>query len=100
MEHEDLKQIGITAYGHRHKLIKGMEKIVSKHGKIKTYLLITVVKIIYKERFKSPKIFSYYMKLGTFKAVKFFSTMYHNLFIKKCFYQIEYLPIFSTSLLM
>lgn len=34
MEHEDLKQIGITAYGYRHKLIKGMEKLVSKHGKI------------------------------------------------------------------
>lgn len=33
MEHEDLKQIGITAYGYRHKLVKGMEKIVSKHGK-------------------------------------------------------------------
>lgn len=32
MEHEDLKQIGITAYGYRHKLIKGMEKLVSKHG--------------------------------------------------------------------
>lgn len=32
MEHEDLKQIGITAYGNRHKLIKGMEKLVSKHG--------------------------------------------------------------------
>lgn len=32
MEHQDLKQIGITAYGYRHKLIKGMEKIVSKHG--------------------------------------------------------------------
>lgn len=32
MEHEDLKQIGITAYGYRHKLIKGMEKIVLKHG--------------------------------------------------------------------
>lgn len=34
MEHEDLKQIGITAYGYRHKLIKGMEKLVSKHGNL------------------------------------------------------------------
>ncbi|VVC35473.1 Hypothetical protein CINCED_3A004169 [Cinara cedri] len=32
MDHEDLKQIGIATYGHRHKLIKGMEKLVSKHG--------------------------------------------------------------------
>ena len=29
MGHEDLKQIGITAFGHRHKLIKGIEKLVS-----------------------------------------------------------------------
>ena len=32
MGHEDLKQIGITAYGHRHKLIKGLEKLVSGNG--------------------------------------------------------------------
>jgi hypothetical protein len=29
MGHEDLKQIGVTAYGHRHKLIKGVEKLYS-----------------------------------------------------------------------
>jgi len=29
MGHEDLKQIGITAFGHRHKLIKGIEKLLS-----------------------------------------------------------------------
>ena len=33
MGHEDLKQIGITAYGHRHKLIKGLEKLMSGNGK-------------------------------------------------------------------
>jgi tankyrase len=33
MNHEDLKQIGVTAYGHRHKLIKGIEKLVSGKGK-------------------------------------------------------------------
>lgn len=38
MDHDDLKQIGILAYGQRHKLIKGMERIVSKHGKILTNL--------------------------------------------------------------
>lgn len=39
MEHEDLKQIGITAYGYRHKLIKGMEKLVSKHGNLIFYFI-------------------------------------------------------------
>ncbi|XP_046385397.1 poly [ADP-ribose] polymerase tankyrase [Ischnura elegans] len=29
MGHEDLKQVGISAYGHRHKLIKGIEKLYS-----------------------------------------------------------------------
>lgn len=33
MGHEDLKQIGITAFGHRHKLIKGLEKLLSGNGK-------------------------------------------------------------------
>ena len=32
MGHEDLKQIGITAFGHRHKLIKGLEKLLSGNG--------------------------------------------------------------------
>ena len=40
MGHEDLKQIGITAYGHRHKLIKGLEKLVSGNGNIKFLALI------------------------------------------------------------
>ncbi|XP_015178417.1 PREDICTED: tankyrase-2 isoform X3 [Polistes dominula] len=29
MCHEDLKQVGVTAYGYRHKLIKGMEKLLT-----------------------------------------------------------------------
>ena len=29
MGHEDLKQIGVSAYGYRHKLIKGMEKLLN-----------------------------------------------------------------------
>ena len=37
MGHEDLKQIGITAYGHRHKLIKGLEKLVSGNGEFTTH---------------------------------------------------------------
>lgn len=32
MSHEDLKQVGITAYGYRHKLIKGAERLVSGFG--------------------------------------------------------------------
>lgn len=32
MGHEDLRQIGVTAFGHRHKLIKGLEKLVSGNG--------------------------------------------------------------------
>ena len=32
MGHEDLKQIGITAFGHRHKLLKGIEKLLSGNG--------------------------------------------------------------------
>jgi hypothetical protein len=32
MNHDDLKQIGVVAYGHRHKLIKGVEKLVSGNG--------------------------------------------------------------------
>ena len=28
MGHEELKQIGVTAYGHRHKLLKGIEKLL------------------------------------------------------------------------
>lgn len=32
MNHEDLKQIGISAYGFRHKLIKGMERLMTNCG--------------------------------------------------------------------
>jgi len=33
MGHDDLKQIGVSAYGYRHKLIKGIEKLISQNGK-------------------------------------------------------------------
>lgn len=33
MGHEELKLIGVHAYGHRHKIIKGLEKAYSKQGK-------------------------------------------------------------------
>lgn len=28
MGHEELKEIGINAYGHRHKLLKGLERLL------------------------------------------------------------------------
>lgn len=34
MGHEELKQIGVNAYGHRHKLIKGIEKLCGGHSSI------------------------------------------------------------------
>lgn len=34
MGHEDLKQIGVSAYGHRHKIIKGIEKLVSGNAPV------------------------------------------------------------------
>lgn len=36
MGHEDLKQIGVSAYGFRHKLIKGMERLVANCGGLST----------------------------------------------------------------
>ena len=33
MGHDELKDIGITAYGHRHKIIKGVEKLLATHGR-------------------------------------------------------------------
>lgn len=36
MGHEELKQVGITAYGHRHRLIKGIEKLLTGPGKLAT----------------------------------------------------------------
>lgn len=29
MGHKELKEIGINAYGHRHKIIKGVERLIS-----------------------------------------------------------------------
>ena len=35
MGHEELKEIGINAYGHRHKLIKGVERLLGgQQGKL------------------------------------------------------------------
>uniref|UniRef100_A0ABM0N060 Poly [ADP-ribose] polymerase n=1 Tax=Saccoglossus kowalevskii TaxID=10224 RepID=A0ABM0N060_SACKO len=32
MGHEELKEIGVNAYGHRHKLIKGLERLLGGHN--------------------------------------------------------------------
>ncbi|XP_076060253.1 tankyrase isoform X2 [Oratosquilla oratoria] len=32
MGHEELKTIGVNAYGHRHKLLKGVEKLINQHN--------------------------------------------------------------------
>ncbi len=32
MGHDELKDIGINAYGHRHKILKGVEKLIATHG--------------------------------------------------------------------
>ena len=32
MGHDELKDIGLNAYGHRHKVIKGVEKLMASHG--------------------------------------------------------------------
>lgn len=38
MGHEELKEIGINAYGHRHKLIKGVERLLGgQQGKQTLY---------------------------------------------------------------
>lgn len=40
MGHEELKEIGINAYGHRHKLIKGVERLLGgQQGKVFLILL-------------------------------------------------------------
>lgn len=38
MKHEELKEIGISAYGHRFKILKGIEKLKSSQRKILTSL--------------------------------------------------------------
>ena len=48
MGHEDLKQIGISAFGHRHKLIKGIEKLLSGNGKLKTLANSVAIKKLVK----------------------------------------------------
>ncbi len=41
MGHEELKEIGINAYGHRHKLIKGVERLLAA-SKVPSVFYFTV----------------------------------------------------------
>lgn len=51
MGHEELKEIGINAYGHRHKLIKGVERLLGgQQGETNTSSLFGSAKISDKER--------------------------------------------------
>lgn len=34
MGHDELKEVGINAYGHRHKILKGIEKLAASKGQI------------------------------------------------------------------
>ncbi|XP_051523542.1 poly [ADP-ribose] polymerase tankyrase-2 isoform X1 [Myxocyprinus asiaticus] len=40
MGHKELKEIGINAYGHRHKIIKGVERLMSGPQSLNTYLTL------------------------------------------------------------
>ncbi|XP_051959075.1 poly [ADP-ribose] polymerase tankyrase-2-like isoform X2 [Xyrauchen texanus] len=40
MGHKELKEIGINAYGHRHKIIKGVERLISGPQSLNTYLTL------------------------------------------------------------
>ena len=37
MGHDELKEVGINAYGHRHKILKGMEKLIASKGWLMIY---------------------------------------------------------------
>ncbi|XP_042313630.1 poly [ADP-ribose] polymerase tankyrase-2 isoform X3 [Sceloporus undulatus] len=40
MGHKELKEIGINAYGHRHKIMKGVERLISGQQGLNTYLTL------------------------------------------------------------
>lgn len=40
MGHKELKEIGINAYGHRHKIIKGVERLISGQQGIYLFQII------------------------------------------------------------
>uniref|UniRef100_A0A4W6EP58 Poly [ADP-ribose] polymerase n=1 Tax=Lates calcarifer TaxID=8187 RepID=A0A4W6EP58_LATCA len=40
MGHRELKEIGINAYGHRHKIIKGVERLISEYCCLNPYLTL------------------------------------------------------------
>ena len=75
MGHEDLKQIGISAFGHRHKLIKGIEKLLSGNGKPKNssnYVLLT------DKCFKLTNFFNVHKKVFIFLHISKSSTLFYT----------------------
>ena len=75
MGHEDLKQIGISAFGHRHKLIKGIEKLLSGNGKPKNssnYVLLT------DKCFKLTIFFNVHKKVFIFLHISKSSTLFYT----------------------
>lgn len=47
MGHEELKQIGVNAYGHRHKLLKGIEKLYTGHSEYQFLFVYYLKPIIF-----------------------------------------------------
>ena len=77
MGHEDLKQIGISAFGHRHKLIKGIEKLLSGNGKPKNsanYVLLT------DKCFKLTNFFNVHKKVFIFLHISKSSTLFLHVY--------------------
>uniref|UniRef100_A0A6Q2YPA2 Poly [ADP-ribose] polymerase n=1 Tax=Esox lucius TaxID=8010 RepID=A0A6Q2YPA2_ESOLU len=42
MGHKELKEIGVTAYGHRHKIIKGVERLISRPQRLNPYISLNI----------------------------------------------------------
>ncbi|XP_037610495.1 poly [ADP-ribose] polymerase tankyrase-2-like [Sebastes umbrosus] len=40
MGHRELKEIGVNAYGHRHKILKGVERLISGPQSVNPYLTL------------------------------------------------------------
>lgn len=55
MGHEELKEIGINAYGHRHKLIKGVERLLGGQQGKQTPLLLLRLRFTEECWVKVPK---------------------------------------------
>ena len=48
MGHDELKEVGINAYGHRHKILKGMEKLIASKGELKIISALELFHVFHK----------------------------------------------------